>query len=226
VKRTVIRISLVLLLGVVTSVAVAWGCGAWGPARLTGFWSNVNSLDGPYMTDELILSSDGPFWRVRGFRYVGWVLLDEFPQRTNPLRSSVEVSLDDALYHWSPHPPATTAARQQVAAGWPFVCLRGQTFMRESVVGYLGGVWGHKLDADAAGPLRVPHRPILPGLLANTAIYGGAWWAMLFGPGMFIRWRRRRAGRCAKCGYDLQGAVLGDQSSAIGVVCPECGAEH
>ena len=44
---------------------------------------------------------------------------------------------------------------------------------------------------------------IWPGLLANTAIYGGVWWAMLFGPGVFIRWRRRRAGRCAKCGYDL-----------------------
>jgi len=64
----------------------------------------------------------------------------------------------------------------------------------------------------------LPYSPILPGLLANTAIYGGVWFAMLFGPGMFIRWRRRCAGRCAKCGYDLRASETD--------VCPECGTAH
>ena len=39
--------------------------------------------------------------------------------------------------------------------------------------------------------------------------------AIAFIRGPVRRWRRRRKGRCLKCGYDLTGNVSG--------VCPECG---
>ena len=73
----------------------------------------------------------------------------------------------------------------------------------------------------------VPCIPLFPGLLANTAIYGSAWWLLLFTPGAVKRWRRRRKGCCIKCGYDLQGSPeVRDHKSEVSVVCPECGAQR
>ena len=51
-------------------------------------------------------------------------------------------------------------------------------------------------------------------LLATFAVYPGA--AFIRGP--LRRRRRRRSGRCQRCGYDLTGNVSGR--------CPECGAEQ
>jgi rubrerythrin len=47
--------------------------------------------------------------------------------------------------------------------------------------------------------------------------FGAIAFALLFGPGIVRRHRRRRNGRCEDCGYDLRGS---DDSS----VCPKCGA--
>ena len=112
--------------------------------------------------------------------------------------------------------------------GWPFSCAGAHvTFMLyESPPSPRPPEVMHRCIGPISGfsePRYLPIDPLWPGLLTNTAIYGTAWWAMLFGPGLVLRWRRRRAGRCATCGYDLQGAVVGDQSSVVGVVCPECG---
>ncbi len=43
-------------------------------------------------------------------------------------------------------------------------------------------------------------------------------------PGVYRRWRRRRAGRCAKCGYDLRGLPPAPDRGSDSV-CPECGKE-
>jgi len=72
----------------------------------------------------------------------------------------------------------------------------------------------------------------VPGLIRGTMLPSGPVWglwlplwipfvafiayptvAFLRGPAR--RWRRRRAGRCIRCGYDLTGNESG--------VCPECG---
>ncbi len=66
-----------------------------------------------------------------------------------------------------------------------------------------------------------------PNNLYSSTVYGvfcaswvvvvllGTYPTLAFVRGPLRRWRRRRQGRCQKCGYDLAGNVTG--------VCPECG---
>jgi hypothetical protein len=63
-----------------------------------------------------------------------------------------------------------------------------------------------------------PTFPLWPGLLANTAFYGGAWAVLIGVPVLLRRWLRARKGGCAGCGYSREG--LKD-----GAPCPECGRE-
>ena len=64
----------------------------------------------------------------------------------------------------------------------------------------------------------VPMLPtgVLPlGFAANSLLVAGLILAVVYGPGPWLRWARRRGGRCVGCGYDRTGTS--------GVVCPECG---
>lgn len=62
----------------------------------------------------------------------------------------------------------------------------------------------------------LPLLPLWPGLLANTAIYGGAWAVLIGGPILLRRWLRARRGGCPQCGYSREGLK-------VNAPCPECG---
>jgi len=65
-------------------------------------------------------------------------------------------------------------------------------------------------------PARVlPYRPMVWGLLGNTLIYGACVVFVVRFPPAVRRWRRRRTGCCAQCGYSMEGLS--------GRGCPECG---
>lgn len=104
--------------------------------------------------------------------------------------------------------------------GFPFICLYK---WQEETDGVLHGAIplpdpnGHMQHWPGAESTRgLPYLPIWPGLIANTAFWGGAWWCVLFVPGMVRRRNRVRRGRCPSCGYDLSAGQAGG-------VCPECG---
>jgi hypothetical protein len=65
----------------------------------------------------------------------------------------------------------------------------------------------------------LPLRPLWTGLLANTAVYGAAWFGVIVALGSMSsaskRAARVRRGKCPKCAYDLRGEMSGG--------CPECG---
>lgn len=65
------------------------------------------------------------------------------------------------------------------------------------------------------GEPALPCRPIVSGLLINSALFAAAWWGLLFAPALVRRFLRRKRGRCPKCGYDLLGNLHAG--------CPECG---
>lgn len=62
----------------------------------------------------------------------------------------------------------------------------------------------------------LPLRPLWPGFALNTCFYAFLAWSLIRAPRTLRRWRRRRAGRCIACGYDLKGL-------AEDAPCPECG---
>lgn len=61
----------------------------------------------------------------------------------------------------------------------------------------------------------LPFRALWAGLAADTAVWGGAWWALVEVWGRIIRRERDRAFRCPRCGFDRRGSDR--------LRCAECG---
>jgi hypothetical protein len=120
-------------------------------------------------------------------------------------------------------------------AGWPCDCVWGSMVLKDPRlndltpikgrlphgvvargVAYVGREYSPRDNRGICGYL--PIAPIWSGLAIDTLFYGTIAWGLLFLPGTLRRWRRRRGGRCVKCGYDRAG--LGAESA-----CPECGAK-
>ena len=75
------------------------------------------------------------------------------------------------------------------------------------------------VDPRSRRGILLPVTPVWPGLITDTAIWGFAWYALLFVPFRLLSWSaasRTRRGLCIACGYDLTGAWRR---------CPECGEE-
>ncbi|MCC6323127.1 MAG: hypothetical protein IT438_17015 [Phycisphaerales bacterium] len=113
------------------------------------------------------------------------------------------------------------------ARGWPLPALWcGYTYETDANFRVLAaphgaievGGWKTRKGAwSGAYPVALPLRPWWPGLLANSAITAGALVVLVHGPRRIRRWRRRSAGLCTTCGYDLS-------AIAHAAPCPECGA--
>ena len=233
--RHIIRISLVMLLGVVTSVAVAWVTVlTWQPAPTISHGGPIGEVFSftEHLNDGRWWSGFGEVWNGVGYSEGVIESASTYAAEARKVRAEVNSWLRDGeapLPEWHPsheelrsappwvrQPIEVGRVSSQWIAGRPFKAMRGNRLNdTDSTTKYY--TWPQHVE------LGMPLRPILPGLLANTAIYGGVWWAMLFGPGMLIRWRRRRAGRCAKSGYDLRGRA---RAPGVESACPECGAER
>ena len=75
-----------------------------------------------------------------------------------------------------------------------------------------------RLLTSGACRVLLPLRPLWPGFAINTLFYAASAWLVWRIVPLTKRWRRRRAGRCTNCGYDLRGI-------AAGSICPECGVQ-
>lgn len=63
--------------------------------------------------------------------------------------------------------------------------------------------------------LSLPFGVIAPAAVTNTIFFAASWFALFTGFELFRSLRRRMAGRCVRCGYDL--------GRVVGKTCPECG---
>lgn len=107
----------------------------------------------------------------------------------------------------------------RIRYGWPFLVVRRvKGYGRTSERG--AHLFPSTTSDDLPGHLNIPGAgtyaasPHYTGLALNTAFYALIPYALLRALTLLRRHRRRRAGRCRACGYDLAG---------IGDKCPECG---
>ncbi len=229
-KRSARWLIVCLLLGVVTTIAVAWACAAWvdpyttiqpSPRRSGG------AMDGRYYT----------FWMVGENEAFGTVRIhsdwDGHPVNNRGERRGPFFGPPEPLIPgWAPFlvPSAGTPlgsghTRVADARGWPFLAMwsglsyddpiqlptKTPTIMHGLVV-----------NPDAmSGPSPETTVRMLPlaliwgGFLADTAFYALVWLVLLT---LIVFGRRRlrsQRGCCVTCGYDLRGTPHGQ--------CPECG---
>ncbi len=227
----------VLAMGVVTNVGVAW----WCVYRAT----STAPIDSGQLMIEI--SDDRQPASVRRMTWIGastfeWTEKDGFPHSNltffvaDPrMPVSVRRELHQCLAaSGGMASEPTSVERELLAAGWPWlalVCDRSITSTRSGgLVGTerIRGGWVHESMTPLRGValaftyerVMFPYRPLWPGLIANTLLYGASWAAALWATIAVISWRakvrRARRGRCGECGYDRRGL-------ASAAVCPECG---
>lgn len=238
-----LRILALLVLGLTTSVLVAWAAAtyayaprmhAWHIQRPTGVWTAT--LAPAVGLRTITVSQTGMLPRpsaaaVHPLRLPPWV---------TPTPARVRVAMADLRPIEIVHDPtasedslpAWTGVRDLApgenmvgyAAGWPLNCLYAVEHYRGPIAA--------PTEHEVTGLLRLrprsmynhfdgslPVAPLWGPLLANTALYAGTWWGVLSvvaATARAIRNRRRaRHGCCPVCAYDLRGDL------AAG--CPECG---
>ncbi|HVP73364.1 MAG TPA: hypothetical protein VMS30_06465 [Phycisphaerales bacterium] len=208
------RIILALLLGAITTVAVAWGCG-WRslPDTTSMRWGTSTRSAGRQVEPPVHA------WSVRGFgiervhiMFSNWT---EFGEHYQPLELTWPWWLGRDDFNARDDGSGVLQAAP-LAQGWPLAALWCEFPDYNTIQG------GILLSREAVpnSYLVIEHvlafRPIWRGFALDTTIYGIAWFAMLFVPGLVRRANRRRQNRCTACGYDLRGSK--------DARCPECGA--
>src|SRR5690606_6816679 len=205
-RRRLIRLTLCLLLGAVTTVGVAWG---------DKWVYDHNSRRNPDATrsfrpDVINLPSYFGFIEVRSRGYVRTASIAMFPRSDeeiaeSPRREDKEVpGIPGWIVVVSRDDPSSFT--RTLGAGRPMVALTGVNEESPDARGWL-----------RIGERRLPIRPYLPGFIVNTLGCAAPLWLLLNAAGFVRRWSRRRRNRCVACGYDLRG--LGEKAT-----CPECGA--
>ena len=236
-KRFLRYVVVCLMLGVITTVAVAWGC---------AFWTDV--YDGSLTRVIQPSESDAYEWYFDVRRQPGsasinlWCIL-LVKVGSDEVAPAIPTTVPPGFPTWNqgwPHESQVSwygsqLARAQEARGWPWLAMwcehftyieqtaeelrSNPTFMTYRTLPYRGF---------ALKPIARPIRPaitrVLPlgiiwtGFAINTIFYAAILailWALWSSPFVVRRIIRRKRGLCIKCGYDLRGSSGG--------MCPECG---
>lgn len=215
------RVGVCLVLGVLTTAAVALGLSVNRPMLLR-FRATDRSVSTSSGTWEIVTDAQRGFAERRIEYDNGWITI-----LGSKLRSPEYVSLSD-LPHcgetWGSmtvERQRTMAAKDEVlrwrehAVGWPFLALWWTENDRPHVLGSgqfpppMGccGGWRLHRRARVHEDVVLPWYPIVPGLVANSLIYGAGWSVLFVVPAILGRSRRettrREKGLCPRCGYDL-----------------------
>lgn len=210
-RRWIMLLSILVVLGVASTLAVAWACAAW---------VNIYSVEGSLTSVK-----------VRERVWETTHIQNRFGHtRINFMRGSLYIDTE-TWTTWSdtdwdaPRVPGDHARHQQILTGWPwraFRCERDAVEIRiPSKSINVGGIAGHTQRGISLTPQisqewnALPYDPIWLGLIANTITYGAVWWIIIFGPFLLRKKIRRQRGLCPECAYDLRGDLLSG--------CPECG---
>lgn len=215
--RTLIVVLMLVVLGVLTNVLVAWGCTVWSSL---GFVPNQPLATEWPMDVPETWQRPTTMTALRGFG-VERTTWQSFP--TMGLRLTQPRTVGGERR-------SGRAAKVTIhRAGWPMRSLRAIE-MTEGFAGDVrpagvrASVWREGIVVSGMpgwtkihGRQRLPVEPVWVGSAVNTGAYALGWGAAWFGVfgwrGLRRRWRERR-GLCPSCGYDAGEAER----------CPECGA--
>ncbi len=109
-----------------------------------------------------------------------------------------------------------------IEAGWPMRALSYEFGPRNS---FPKTTWnsspvelhaGLELKRDGPDVFAIPYRPCWAGLVVNTALFAGTWFALSCCAGALRKIVRLRRDQCQACGYDRSGSPTNSP-------CPECG---
>jgi hypothetical protein len=238
-RRWLFRIVLLLAIGAVINVAVAWGL-AIRPA--SGF------LEWYWTTSETrawgLTIYPGEIWIQEGatpYHEYGRTGLtaDEFRALLPAWSQLVALQPSEEFL--------TTDDFSEHATGWPMHSMRSfeAYFYEEGLPDVAqrttGGVltlpprWLPTLPSDGTifSPVfgnELPCIPIWPGFYVNTLLYACAAWLVFFAPFTALRFtkraRRQRKGLCLCCGYDLRGSASASDACPEAVARPQSRARE
>ena len=229
--------AIALLLGAVTTVAVAWAGAVFEKAYraphntetlvFESFSTRYYVQSGWIVTRNIINWEDGQ--RKYASLYPAWI-----DAETNASRSHAPFWSQAWLRTRPQCPPGTWAspghqsALNEFAAGWPMRalccdCDEPSQDPTTKLAVYPPSRGGFTLPChvikDGATvflPRALPYRPLLLGFATDTTIFAALWMLVLLRPAA-IRAHRRRKNRCPSCGYDRRGLPSAQTP------CPECG---
>lgn len=199
--------------GVGSAVALAW---------ITA-WRGLYVGGGTGSTVEVSYAGQGRGgWTIRRYSALAMSEVDlsfhSAHDDAPPQGQDLELRVGERLPAWVRVPtPIGHAETASWGYGLPFRCLA--LYKEYDPNGDGSGYDGWYLEPTKMaweGPVVLPSHVIPAGMAADGAVFGLAWWGVLFGWRGVRRRLRRRGGRCAGCGYDLRGLADGR--------CPECGA--
>ena len=205
-KRRLTKLVVILLLGAIVNVAVAWGCATW-IVPLTNDWATwQRQLNTP-------LRSDYRKW---------WATHAPSGFQKEPVAAVRSANV--GVTHVSMWKPVAFTPEgtfdydlvKRIRAGLPLRAVEG-AYWRAAGTPTAGTP---KVIPDAAvvlpaDRLKILLRPVWPGFAINTVFYAAIVWGLTLGPFTARRLIRRKRGHCIDCGYDL--------SHADHEACPECG---
>ncbi len=223
-RRTIIVISLCLLLGTITSVVIAWWFVLWSDFGGSSYEVREFEVNGWYGVVEkspgfVGVSAANP--NDHGETVVWDVLSAQrgFSRSPAALPSWVDFS----------EPPGETSEIITRAIGWPWQCLHSISERRERRLIWEWDFEDHgmllgenpltNVSKSWIDPRRLPVAPLWIGMLGNTAVFGAGWFVIAL-TGLPWRWwrvrRRRKRNLCQHCGYDRRSSTSPER-------CSECG---
>ncbi len=217
-KRWITRLVVLLLLGAIVNVAVAWACVVLLIGRTE---SNLEVHEGRDGSKEAwSVTRAWGFEHVQAtFLFDGWfsrgIDVEARPRHDwSTMRSGSQDQVDRLV---------DAEVWAEAAAGWPFLCLG----YRVSLLGSndqalaIEYYWGLPIKRETEIPfpdnigLVLPLRPIPWGFFADASIYTLLCFVLWRGSAFACRAWRYHRGRCPRCAYNLR--------SGFSAGCPECG---